>query len=215
MSPDDPRHGTRKGYWAHRRAGEQACEPCLIGNNRHHKLFLLGRVGRYVDPTGTRRRIEALVCLGWSFADLGEATGHSKNWTQELMRSARVHQDTAAAVAAIYDRLSMTLAPENGYRGRTRNLAQRRGYQPPLAWDEQSIDDPNAVPYSFTKEDADDADYDEVVVDRILSGDYRLPATRTERLEVIRRWERAGAWSLNELERRTGWNINRDKGKAA
>ncbi len=32
LTPDDPRHGTRAGYRAHRRLGEEPCESCVTGN---------------------------------------------------------------------------------------------------------------------------------------------------------------------------------------
>jgi ParB family transcriptional regulator, chromosome partitioning protein len=52
------------------------------------------------------------------------------------------------------------------------------------------------------------AEIDEVVVDRILSGDYKTLATRAEKVEVVRRWT-AGGRSAAELARLTGWKTER------
>lgn len=53
-------------------------------------------------------------------------------------------------------------------------------------------------------------DMDDAVVLRLLHGDSSLAkeATRAERLEVVRQWRRLGR-SSNELERITGWHIQR------
>lgn len=51
-------------------------------------------------------------------------------------------------------------------------------------------------------------DVDEVVVERILNGDWRLFANPSERTEVCRRWVEAGR-AMNELRRLTGWKTER------
>ncbi len=77
-----------------------------------------------------------------------------------------------------------------------RNKARAAGWLPPLAW--LDIDNPAETPDLSAIDD----EVDEVVVDRLLGGDWSLRATRAERWEVIERW----SGSDNELERRTGWN---------
>lgn len=49
---------------------------------------------------------------------------------------------------------------------------------------------------------------DDVAVSRILSGDWRYPASEAERREVCRMWRDSGR-PLAELERLTGWNVHR------
>jgi transposase-like protein len=53
-----------------------------------------------------------------------------------------VHPNTAAGMQAAYDKLSMTVGTSNQVRVR----ARRSGYLPPLAWDDDTIDDPKARP---------------------------------------------------------------------
>jgi hypothetical protein len=153
VSGDDVRHGTRRGYYAHRRDGEQACAACKRGaaaeNERHVMNRARGRSGR-LDPTGSIRRIQALVALGWTVKELGERLG-SRTQLSVLIYGAPafIFPATAVKIAALYEELSMRLPPETT-RGdkfkasRARNVARREGWPPPLAWDD--IDDPAERP---------------------------------------------------------------------
>ena len=98
--------------------------------------------GRFVDAAGTRRRIEALMCAGWSQGHIGIELGVSRQSVSKYRRNARVDSDTARAVRDLYDRLWGTQGPEI----RVRNKAAREGFAPALAWDDDTIDDPNATP---------------------------------------------------------------------
>jgi transcriptional regulator with XRE-family HTH domain len=99
-----------------------------------------------IDATGARRRIHALMCLGWTQVEQAERIGWTpKNYTR-LHHSTLVRAVTARAIRAMYDDLSMTVAPDSPGATYARGLAKRRGYAPPLAWDDDTIDDPNAKP---------------------------------------------------------------------
>lgn len=39
MTPDDPRHGKRSGYLAHRRANQDPCDPCTAAHTRQCKEY--------------------------------------------------------------------------------------------------------------------------------------------------------------------------------
>lgn len=105
----------------------------------------------FVPATGPRRRVQALNALGWSQEQIvarARDLGHplTRAGIHSLMHRGdhRVRLRTHQAIAAAYASLSMTL-PEPGRSVTwTRNLAERRGYLPPLAWD--NIDDPNEQP---------------------------------------------------------------------
>jgi len=104
-----------------------------------------------VDPTGTRRRVQALACLGWSVDRLAARSGVDRQAIDRALRGARVSVTTARAIRVAYDELWNTPAPEGDQRqriaaARSRNRAARLGWVPPLAWDDDSIDDPTAVP---------------------------------------------------------------------
>ena len=97
----------------------------------------------YVPAVGTRRRLEALTALGWCRAELARRLGRGPS----LQIAARdvVLRSTAAAVTALYDELSMTLPPERTKAekisaARSRRMAREKGWPPPLAWDDDTID---------------------------------------------------------------------------
>lgn len=94
-----------------------------------------------VPAAGTTRRIRALLALGWPHSSISADCGHH---TDVLLaqRRASVTVRTAQDIRTTYDRLSMTVGPSR----RTANAAARLGYAPPLAWDDDTIDDPTAAP---------------------------------------------------------------------
>lgn len=95
--------------------------------------------------------------------------------------------------------------------------ARNAGHRPPLAWDDpDTLAWPAGKPPArlATPEPVTDTrpgtDIDEQVVERFLTNDITpgLRATTAEKREIVRRWPETGL-SLNELERRTGWNVTR------
>lgn len=98
----------------------------------------------------------------------------------------RMFRQTAADVAAVYDRLSMIVPDWHRYRTRTRNAALARGWLPPLAWDDDTIDDPTAEPLPIGQVPPS-VGLDEIAVDRIMAGTLPAPRRFTpEWLEAIR-----------------------------
>lgn len=203
MTPEDPRHGENRGYLAHILDGETACQPCrdahaVARRNNWRKRYARRVDALYVDSTGTVRRIRALMAIGWRYCDIDTAAGHPSaraSWAHNVVTQDKVHIDTAEKVAAVYERLCMTPGPSS----RVRNLAARRGWPPPLAWDDIETD-PEPLADGDTGQTVDP-----VVVERITHGDWRLAATPAERYAVLDLWD----GSDNELERRTGWNVAR------
>jgi lambda repressor-like predicted transcriptional regulator len=103
-----------------------------------------------VDATGTRRRLQALVAIGWSQSKLGRELDMSPQNFSAMFKRDRVHADTARAVRVLYDRLWNAAPPETEHRekiaaARSRSYAAARGWARPMAWDDDTIDDPNAV----------------------------------------------------------------------
>lgn len=136
MSPDDPRHGTVAGYSAHRRAKQETCQPCrdaLARDFNHRQMY--GPKSR--SPIGVQRRIQALQRLGWTLGEIAERAGYAdlENVWQMLGRESVTH-DTHKRVAAAYDAMCMTIPPPRPQRQRVVNNAIRKGYFPPLAWND-------------------------------------------------------------------------------
>lgn len=204
MTPDDPRHGTTRGHAAGCR--ELCCRRARNADEARRRKYrqVLG-ITRSVDATGTRRRIHALMALGWPSREIAARCG----WTTgeavlEVSRRNWVQTKTAETIARVYDHLSMTLGPSDA----TRRRAIAKGWAPPLAWD--CIDtDPHPKGLATADSRAWD-DYDETVVERILAGEWRTRARLPERLAVVAVWAADGL-STNEIERRTGWNVRRDQ----
>lgn len=96
----------------------------------------------FVPNVGARRRIRALMAIGWRHSDLSPMVGFNTGTLNHQVGNwvSRAKHD---AVKDVYDRLWNTAgpAPETS-RARVRNA----GYLPPLAWDEDTIDDPNYEP---------------------------------------------------------------------
>lgn len=110
--------------------------------------------GRCIDATGTLRRLQALVAIGWSQSRLGREIGVEPGNFNRVIRSPQCTVGTAKAVRALYDRAWNQ--PQTGTdwhskaaASRARNYAKAHGWAPPLAWDDETIDDPATVPAVF------------------------------------------------------------------
>jgi hypothetical protein len=93
-----------------------------------------------VPAVGTHRRVRALQRLGWTTRLIAADCGVPHQTLTGTGPKVRKHH--ADAVAAAYDRLCMRPGPSS----RTRRLAARAGWPPPLAWDDDQLDDPAATP---------------------------------------------------------------------
>jgi AraC-like DNA-binding protein len=96
-----------------------------------------------VPAAGTTRRLRALMVCRWPAAELARRLGVHPYTVRRL--AAGQHRTSAAAAAGarvLYDDLWDRPGPSQ----RTRALALARGWAPPLAWDDDEIDDPAAAP---------------------------------------------------------------------
>ncbi|MEE6273487.1 hypothetical protein V2J56_09025 [Georgenia sp. MJ206] len=93
----------------------------------------------FVPAVGTRRRIEALLALGWPHTVMSAECGFATH-VKLHQRGECVSRATHDGAVAMYERWSMTPGPS----ATTRTRAAALGYAPPLAWDD--IDDPDEVP---------------------------------------------------------------------
>lgn len=154
MSPEDPRHGTSRGYYAHRRAGQPACDACkraAATAEAVRQVRLARGIPAHIPAIGMQRRLQALVRLGYSWQALGDALGRSDSSAQKLATEPRafIQRDTYRRVVDVYERLSMTLpVGDTPHKVRAITLArakaERNGWPPPLAWDDP--DNPNERP---------------------------------------------------------------------
>lgn len=161
-----------------------------------------------VDATGTRRRLQALVAIGYPQRTLHPRIGLSAPLMSQILHghaetvTHRVHADTAV----LFDQLWQH--PVLGAEGRrSRTIAKANRWVSPLAWDD--IDDPAEKPNvsgprkrpKTDDDDVDDADgtevqdeyVDEAAVIRAMQG-HKVRLRPADRREAIRRLH-ARRWS--------------------
>jgi len=113
-----------------------------------------------VDPVGTRRRLQALACLGWDMVQLGELSDVPVDRLRAIANDAApqrgISSHTASAVARTYAALSAKPPSARSARGRcaerratlrrTWKRAAAAGWLPPMSWTPDTIDEPTADP---------------------------------------------------------------------
>lgn len=190
-------HGTRTRYVY----DKCRCDECRAAQRAYDQ----DRYWNYTRPlirpcrlpaVGTVRRIRALQAIGWPRHLMAPELGVQTAAAVGLMgRSGTVSRQNAENVQSLYGRWSMRLGPSQ----RSRLIALRYGWPPPLAWDD--IDDPREVPLIGSRKPGA---IDEVAIEFCLDG--YLPfdrLTKFERREVIRRLTARGL-THSEIALRTG-----------
>jgi hypothetical protein len=103
-----------------------------------------------VPAAGTIRRVQALGVVGWPLSRLAREAALSPSCMARLMTATTVSVATARAVAAVYARYSMASPGLCGvshiHARAARDRATAAGWAPAAAWDEDTIDDPAAIP---------------------------------------------------------------------
>jgi hypothetical protein len=104
--------------------------------------------GMYIDAVGLRRRIQALSAIGYSCIYLADRIGTAEVRLHRIANGSQpsVRWVLASRIIAIYNELSHTPAPAGRSRTRVIRHAAANRWAAPVAWDDDTIDDPNAVP---------------------------------------------------------------------
>lgn len=144
--------------------------------------------GAALDATGTLRRLHALHARGWSRRALADELGVANYALSYIEERGTVTGSMARAIRALYDRLWDQAPPSVTQQERaavtsTLRWAERNWWQPPAAWDDETIDDPTARPH----------------------GKIRARLTATQRLDELLFLVRAGT-PLEEALTRTGYS---------
>lgn len=194
ICPPDHKHAeTLTCVTAHR----CTCEDCRAAKRDYNfwriHMIAAGRadvIDRLVPATGTRRRIQALMTVGWSQSALSHHIGHRQTRISEWLRADTVRGSTHHRVAAVYEELSDTIPDTTTTRqrmsvNRTRALAARNGWARPIDWDD--IDNDPAPP---TAEPARDA-VDDVAVLLATEG-QQVCLNPSERRQVVGRLHARG-----------------------
>lgn len=95
-----------------------------------------------VPAVGTQRRLRALTAIGYTNVFIAGRLGMNETNVSRIHR----HDRVCAWLAARADELFRELQLIPGPSVRARNTARKNGWPPPLAWDEDQIDNPDATP---------------------------------------------------------------------
>ncbi|MFB9777297.1 hypothetical protein [Brevibacterium otitidis] len=140
-----------------------------------------------VDATGARRRVQALVYVGWSLRQIADQVGVDRQRIDRLARNTTetTSVETRDLIAGFFTRAWQ--APDDQVPAasvtRAKRLARQRGWLPALAWDD--IDDPDEQPD----------------VSALRIGD----STITERIDDLAELARLGhTWNVSTVKR-AGW----------
>lgn len=99
--------------------------------------------GARIPNVGTKRRLKSLMAFGYSLPILADELGMTAmNNVSNLLRQSHVSSATAVKVKEVFDRLHMTPGPSR----KAAQMAAKKGWVLPLAWDDEDIDNPDAEP---------------------------------------------------------------------
>ena len=105
-----------------------------------------------IDATGTRRRLQALVAVGWPQIELARRSGLDKLTINDQVNATlpTTYGSTARTVRVIYNQIwnvdPAGLGVARRWSDEARALAQANDWAPPGAWDDDYIDSPAATP---------------------------------------------------------------------
>jgi hypothetical protein len=177
---------------------------------RYEIRVYLNRGPILMDATGSRRRLQALCRMGWTQKQIAAQPelDVSSERISQLTRGRNTHMapDTVKAVAAVYRRLCRTI-PTGPHADYARIIAEQKGWPGSGAWDDDTIDDPNATPNLLKGRYIIGEYLDEAAIIRRMSGEM-VPLTKAERIEVVARL-RAAQWSYARIEHHTGLKADR------
>lgn len=111
----------------------------------------------YVDATGTRRRLQALIAVGWPLEPLAPRIGVSPRNIWSLTQRAKVRATTAHRACAVYEELRNQKPTRHGISARHARDARARAsanrWPTPAYWDDSgAIDDADFIPdYKVTR----------------------------------------------------------------
>lgn len=170
---------------------------CAVGRRAHRLQVKLRQAGlnrsHMIDVTGTRRRVEGLLAMGWPGDTIAKAAGLPRQTRASSIAANPkwVTVETAQAVRRAVELLGGTPGPCKRARGQ----ARRCGYVPLWAWDEDTIDNPASRPVAAGSAEV----VDEVAVERAVqaarTGQRRsVKLNKTELRTVVAKLASAPYW---------------------
>lgn len=134
-----------------------------------------------VPATGARRRVQALICNGWSQNKLADRLGLSQRQFGRVLRQDSIRATTHATICGLYEQLWNTLPPldtehDRAASERCRGYARALGWLPPLAWDDIDADEP--------AQDTAPVFLDEIAIELAVLGE-KPALNRLERMSAV------------------------------
>lgn len=137
---------------------------------------------RWIPSIGSARRLQALAAIGWPLRELADRLGVTFKRVYAVPRHPLITVRNARKIRAVYDELWDKPGPSP----RTVSISRLKGYPPPLAWDDDTIDDPAATPHPW--------------LDITTRGNVRKPGVFVEDVE----WLVAAGEGIEGAARRLG-----------
>lgn len=145
-----------------------------------------------VDSTRARRLLQALVVAGWPLPLLAQRFGTDRQNFRKYFFAERYTAGVQARILDLFETCWREGPPAISKQSRTRaaQLARRHGWVGVGAWDDDTIDDPNAEPNLRGEAEST---VDPVRVRRVLDGHEKFTVlSPSERVEMIREWVAEG-----------------------
>lgn len=133
----------------------------------------VSRRNGYVDATGSRRRLQALAVMGWPTRRMAAMLGNLDPQTYQYIQSGRtrtIRRRTAEDIADLYDRIWDQPGPSR----KSASIAKSKGWVPPLAWDDDDIDNPDATPHGGEWVPRTSAQREQLIEDFLDTWDHHL-----------------------------------------
>jgi hypothetical protein len=168
---------------------------------------ILRCASKCTTTVGIQRRLQALSYLGWSMTEVAKHSGVPEATLNRIRHggseASYLQESTYTGVVTAYARLWDTQPPPSRAATYVRRNAILNGYASPLAWDDDTIDDPDAKPIGLPSTASDAAGFDDSRVQRRIDGDRKVRLHKGETAEVVRRLL-ADGWGMNQIRRHTG-----------
>lgn len=138
-------HTSTVGVLLYGRGGDDPRPPRKqISRGLAEKLLAVRPDPALLPSVGVRRRLQALIAIGWNRAELCRRLDIQRSNFDNFLDSDQSSRATTAKVGALFSELWDRRPPEDRWARASRAYAASRGWAPPAAWDD--IDDPDEVP---------------------------------------------------------------------
>lgn len=160
-----------------------------------------------VDAVGTHRRIRAMAAIGWPLAYQARQLGRLATNYNRILASGTVEAATHRAVADLYKWLTASPVPRDRYADRAREKAAAAGWCGPEAWDDTTIDDPNAQPIDLLPDPVEVVD--EVAIELVRQRKAPWKSLRwQEEVEIYRQLAENG---MSETTIQSRYGVSRSR----